>query len=78
MVCAWRSSGDPELTIEKLPQRSGPDKFAVRRLGMTLGLDGWRHEPSSRTDEYMALHRFESFERAHECIRQWRDAGGVE
>ena len=69
---------DPELTIDKVAQRFGaPDKFAVRKLGTTLGRDGWRHEPqpSSRTDEYMAAHRFDTFEEAHAAIRAWREQG---
>ena len=77
-VCAWRSNIDPELTIDKVAQRFGaPDKFAVRKLGTTLGRDGWRHEPqpSSRTDEYMAAHRFDTFEEAHAAIRAWREQG---
>lgn len=30
----WRSSVSPNLVIDKVPQRSGPDRYAVRELSL--------------------------------------------
>lgn len=51
-----------EVRVEARAQRNAPDLWAVAWMGRCLGADGeWDYEPipSSRTDEWLAEHRFD-------------------
>jgi hypothetical protein len=55
------------VSIERVDQRSGPDKWAVRFHGDCLSTSGvwdYEHLPSSRDDEWLAAHRFETADAA--------------
>lgn len=55
------------VTVDRLPQMSGPDLFAVHYRGYDLSAAGewdWRPIPSSRTEEWLATHRFRSLDEA--------------
>lgn len=50
------------ITVDRVMSRRGVSGWAVRRLSECLGADGeWDYEPSpsSRTDEWIATHRFD-------------------
>lgn len=66
------------VTIDRLPQREGPDLYAVHWRGHDLsacGEWGWRPIPSSRTDEWLTAHRFRSLD---EAFAAWRRLAGGE
>lgn len=55
------------ITLKRMPQLKGNDKWAVYRDGSVLDKDGdWVYEPlpSSRDDKYLRHHRFDSAEKA--------------
>lgn len=64
------------VTVDRMPQRSGPDLYAVHWRSSDLSKSGdwdWRPIPSSRTDEWLAGHRFGSLD---EAIAAWRRSTG--
>lgn len=61
--------------VERAAQMDGTYLWAVRRDGNCLGLDGhWSYEPlpSSRGDEWLALHRFPTAQAAIRALKQPR------
>lgn len=61
--------------VERAAQMDGAYLWAVRRDGNCLGLDGhWSYEPlpSSRGDEWLALHRFPTAQAAIRALKQPR------
>ena len=59
--------------VERVAQPDGTYLWAVRRNGRCLGLDGhWSYEPlpSSRTDEWLARHRFPTVQAAIDASRR--------
>ena len=57
-----------EIAIERVKSRDGQYRWAVRRNGECLSRKlEWDYEPfpSSRTDEWLRLNRFDSVEEAH-------------
>ena len=55
------------VTVDRLPQMSGPDLFAVHHRGCDLSKTGewdWRPTTSSRTEKWLALHRFATLDDA--------------
>ena len=63
--------GDLPYKINRLGQRSGPDKYAVRQGLNCLSRDKeWEYEPipSSRDDAFLARCRFDSFDEAVEAF----------
>jgi len=59
-------------TIDRMPQREGPDLYAVHWRSSDLSKTGdwdWRPIPSSRTDEWLAEHRFATFDEAVAAYR---------
>lgn len=68
-ISAYRVPGD--VTIERVAQRDGPDRWAVRAplSGTCLGREGeWEPEPSpsSRDDAFYARCRFATVEEAYQ------------
>jgi hypothetical protein len=66
---SWGFHGrdDDDITIDRMRQRDGSDKFAVRYSGCCINRNGEaEHEPrpSSRSDEFLARCRFDTFEEA--------------
>lgn len=66
------------MFIDECHQLDGRTLYAVRHRAYVLSTDGrWFHEPrpSSRTDEFLALCRFETFEQAAQAmLKQPKDA----
>lgn len=64
------------ITLRRQPQRHGPDKWAIYDgQSVVLDKDGdWQHEPlpSSRTEEYLRLCRFDSAEEALAFYEQYK------
>jgi hypothetical protein len=64
--------GGALVTLERAPQRDGPDRWAIRRGGNALGRDGeFEYEPlpSSRTEKFYRKYRFATVE---EALKIWR------
>lgn len=59
--CSW------EVTVERAQGFDG-ERWAVRQMGRCLNVltEAWEHEPipSSRTDQWLAMHRFDSYDQA--------------
>lgn len=62
-----------DYTIDRVPQSTGPDRFAVRsNAGLCLTTNGeWEYEPlpSNRDDEFYKRCRFASFIEARNALR---------
>lgn len=65
------SGGGPldrrNITLRRMPQLKGLDKWAIYDGNAVLDKDGdfvYEILPSSRTEEYLAFHRFDSAEEA--------------
>jgi hypothetical protein len=59
------------ITIQRVGQMAGPDKWAVRSNGDCLNTSGeweWEPMPSSRDDEFLARCRFNSPQEAMAAI----------
>lgn len=66
-----------EGVIERCSQRDGSFKWAIRRSGSCLALDGlWEFEPmpSSRDEEFLARCRYDSAEAAYATWLSFQDA----
>lgn len=64
-----------DITLRRMPQRKGADKWAIYNRGAVLSKDGdWEYEPtpSSRTDEYLQRCRFDSMQEALAFYRSRR------
>lgn len=61
-----------DITLKRMPQQKGPDKWAIYNGGSVLNkLGEWQYEPlpSSRTVEYLIHCRFDS---AKEALWAWQ------
>jgi hypothetical protein len=62
------------ITIERVRQRDGPDKWAIRDgFRMCLSTEGvWDYEsmPSNRPEDWIATHRFDDFEVAWAAAKE--------
>lgn len=65
------------INVERAAQRSGPDKWAVRSgTNVCLSKDGtWEFEsmPSERDNEWLSLHRWDTFDAAMDAALEARD-----
>lgn len=65
-------NGTPYVTLERVSQRDGPERWAVRRDGSALGRDGYftyEPRPSARDEAFYANYRFPT---VAEAIGVWR------
>jgi len=56
-----------DVVLRRMPQRKGPDKWAIMECGFCLDIDGdWVSQPipSSRDDEFLGQCRFDTAEEA--------------
>lgn len=63
---------DEETTAERVRQKFGSEKWAVRRNGRVLNKQGeweWEPMPSSRDEEFLARCRFPTFVEAIDAAR---------
>ena len=81
VAIAWHVGGDfrsgTDVVIHKVPQREGPDLYAVRAEGSCLNKEGhweWEPQPSSRDDEFIARCRFATYDEALEVYKQKAEA----
>lgn len=68
-----------EIVIEEARQLTGPSKYKIRRGEEVFSKTGsWDDEPrpSSRDEEYLKSHRFDTWEEAAKAVEKfWRNCG---
>lgn len=73
MELASDDLGAPLVTLERVAQRAGPDRWAIRRSGAVLGRDlefDYEPLPSSRDDTFYANYRYAT---PADALRVWVD-----
>jgi hypothetical protein len=67
------------VSVERVDQRHGKSKWAVRRFGDCMSVDGvWGYEPlpSNRSDDWLASHRFDTHRAAIDAALSTSGAKG--
>lgn len=72
---SWAVDGDLDaVRVDLCRQLGGPDLFAVRRGSRCMAVNGewgWEPPPAKRTDMYLKLCRFNSFDEAVAAIERY-------
>jgi hypothetical protein len=76
LAISWGFYGRDEdvLTIDRIRQGNGNDRFAVRHGRVCLNHKGemeYEPQPSSRSDEFLTRCRFDTFEEAVAAAHAW-------